>query len=240
MEDSAKHDFLLITTVEVALVGLFSLVSVCIYSVILWTSLTSIGNDEEDRWSFKRSMKAVTLTAIVQNIYQVVFLIVQTTNITFNLLENVNTATKTTEAFSAIDQLLYCNFVYFLALSLMKPLVWPRLRFDTYIYLITSVPAILNAIIRFTLIMDMSHMDHSTQSAVITATSVVTSFHHIFGPTHHCHHIHCHQQQETTRTFYESKLSADGYHLHPPPSHLRCPLLHLLPGAVPQLRLQHP
>lgn len=61
----------------------------CIYSVILWTSLTSIGNDEEDRWSFKRSMKAVTLIAIVQNIYQVVFLTVQTTNITFNLLENV-------------------------------------------------------------------------------------------------------------------------------------------------------
>ena len=52
------------------------------------TSLWSSRDEEEDRWSFRRSIRAVTLAAILQNIYQCVFLIVQTSNI-FSLLENV-------------------------------------------------------------------------------------------------------------------------------------------------------
>ena len=36
---------------------------------------------------FRRSVKAVTVVAIIQNIYTIVFLIAETTN-TFNLFEN--------------------------------------------------------------------------------------------------------------------------------------------------------
>ena len=57
------------------------------YSIVLWTYFTSVGNDEEDRWSFRRSVKALTLSAICQNIYTIVFLIAETTN-SFNLFEN--------------------------------------------------------------------------------------------------------------------------------------------------------
>ena len=64
-------------------------VSVCIYSIILWSSVTSVSSEEEDRWSFKRSIKALTACALAQNIYQIIFLIVQKTELTFNLLENV-------------------------------------------------------------------------------------------------------------------------------------------------------
>ena len=63
--------------------------SVCVYSIILWSSLRTITSDDEDRWSFKRSIKILSISAIIQNVYQTMFLIVQTTNITFNLLENV-------------------------------------------------------------------------------------------------------------------------------------------------------
>ena len=66
-----------------------------------------------------------------------------------------------------------------MALVLMKPLVWPRLRFDNYIYLITTIPAVLNAIIRFTVIFEVlfsNTVTQSTRSSINTATSVVTSF----------------------------------------------------------------
>ena len=82
-----QTDFFILETVQVALVGLFSLVSLSVYSIILWTYFTTIGNDEEDRWSFRRSVKAVTVGAIIQNIYTIVFLIAETTN-TFNLFDN--------------------------------------------------------------------------------------------------------------------------------------------------------
>lgn len=82
-----QTDFFILETVQVALVGLFCLASLCFYSIILWTYFTTLGNDEEDRWSFRRSVKAVTLGAIIQNIYTIVFLIAETTN-TFNLFEN--------------------------------------------------------------------------------------------------------------------------------------------------------
>ena len=76
--------------------------------------------------------------------------------------------------FEAIDQFLYCIFVYFMALALMKPLVWPTLRFDTYVYFITTIPAALNAVIRFTFIfIKVSFNDESTISIV---TSVMSSF----------------------------------------------------------------
>ena len=64
-------------------------VSVCIYSIILWSAVTTVSSDEEDRWSFKRSIKALAACALGQNIYQIIFLIVQKTELTFNLLENV-------------------------------------------------------------------------------------------------------------------------------------------------------
>ena len=51
--------------------------------------MKNLGSDEEDRWSYKRSIKMLSISAVIQNIYQIIFLIVQTTNITFNLLENV-------------------------------------------------------------------------------------------------------------------------------------------------------
>ena len=73
-----------------------SQVSICFYSIILWTSVTSLWSsrdEEEDRWSFRRSIRAVTVAAILQNIYQCVFLIVQTSNI-FSLLENVRNKEK--------------------------------------------------------------------------------------------------------------------------------------------------
>ena len=82
-----QTDLFILETVQVGLVGLFCLVSLCVYSIILWTYFTSQGNDEEDRWSFRRSVKAVTVVAIIQNIYTIVFLIAETTN-TFNLFEN--------------------------------------------------------------------------------------------------------------------------------------------------------
>ena len=50
--------------------------------------------------------------------------------------------------FEAVDQYLYCIFVYMMVLCLMKPLVWPRLKFDTYIYIIALIPPTLNMIIR--------------------------------------------------------------------------------------------
>ena len=76
--------------------------------------------------------------------------------------------------FEAIDQFLYCIFVYFMALALMKPLVWPTLRFDTYVYFTTTIPALLNAVIRFTFIfIKVSFNDESTISIV---TSVMSSF----------------------------------------------------------------
>jgi len=170
-----QYDFFLLQTVEVSLIGLFSLASVCVYSIILWSSLRTITSDDEDRWSFKRSIKILSISAIIQNVYQTMFLIVQTTNITFNLLENVNTASKTTETFEALDQYFYCIFVYLLALCLMKPLVWPRLRFDTYIYLFSTIPAGLNLIIRVTMIF-MDPMNNEVRSSINTATSVVSSF----------------------------------------------------------------
>ena len=104
MESEKEQVYFILETLEVAFIGFFSLVSkngkigvkvllfevsVCTYSIILWTSLTRDSDDEEDRWSFKRSIKALTTCAIVQNIYQIIFLIVQKTNLTFNLLENV-------------------------------------------------------------------------------------------------------------------------------------------------------
>ena len=103
MENKLENQFFILETAEVALIGLFSLVSekisdlyddvvvkvsVSIYSIILWTAVTSAGVDEEDRWSFRRSVKIVSIAAVVQNIYQVIFLIAKTTN-TFNLLESV-------------------------------------------------------------------------------------------------------------------------------------------------------
>ena len=61
-----------------------------------------------------------------------------------------------------------------MALALMKPLVWPTLRFDTYVYFITTIPAALNAVIRFTFIfIKVSFNDESTISIV---TSVMSSF----------------------------------------------------------------
>ena len=48
----------------------------------------------------------------------------------------------------SVDQYLYCIFVYMMVLCLMKPLVWPRLKFDTYIYIIALIPPTLNMIIR--------------------------------------------------------------------------------------------
>ena len=51
--------------------------------------------------------------------------------------------------FEAVDQYLYCIFVYMMVLCLVKPLVWPRLKFDSYIYLLTLIPPTLNMIIRY-------------------------------------------------------------------------------------------
>ena len=87
MTASTLTDFFILETAQVAVVGLFCLASLCVYSIILWTYFTSRGHDEEDRWSFRRSVKAVTVGAIIQNIYTIVFLIAETTN-SFNLFEN--------------------------------------------------------------------------------------------------------------------------------------------------------
>ena len=78
-------------------------VSVCIYSIILWSAVTSVSSDEEDRWSFKRSIKALAVCALGQNVYQIIFLIVQKTELTFNLLENVR--------FRYLLVLCWCSFV---------------------------------------------------------------------------------------------------------------------------------
>ena len=51
--------------------------------------------------------------------------------------------------FEAVDQYLYCIFVYMMVLCLVKPLVWPRLKFDSYIYILTLIPPTLNMIIRY-------------------------------------------------------------------------------------------
>ena len=70
-------------------------------------------------------------------------------------------------------------FVYLMALVLMKPLVWPSVRFDNHIYLITTIPAFLNAIIRLTVIFDVDFSDNvgkNNKSSINTATSVVSSF----------------------------------------------------------------
>ena len=48
----------------------------------------------------------------------------------------------------AVDQYLYCIFVYMMVLCLLKPMVWPRLKFDNYIYFITLIPPSLNMILR--------------------------------------------------------------------------------------------
>ena len=183
--DTCRHmtgqtDFFILQTVEVGLVGLFSVVSiphvtcslltpippevsVCIYSIILWTYFTSRASEEEDRWSFRRSVKALTLAAIIQNIFTIVFLIAETTN-SFKLFENeLNVSFDTPNTppsmvceqvetlmglAEALDQYLYCVFVYMTVLCLVKPLVWPRLKFDSYIYIITLIPPSLNLIIR--------------------------------------------------------------------------------------------
>ena len=50
--------------------------------------------------------------------------------------------------FEAVDQYLYCIFVYMMVLCLLKPMVWPRLKFDNYIYFITLIPPSLNMILR--------------------------------------------------------------------------------------------
>jgi hypothetical protein len=119
-------------------------ISLSLYSILLWSFATSSRPDEEDRWSFRRSIKVVTISAIIDNVYQIIFLICKTTN-TFNLLEDVNTAT---DVFEALDQYFYCTFVYCLVLCLVKPLVWPSLRFDFYLYLLALIPPCLNLIIR--------------------------------------------------------------------------------------------
>ena len=85
---------------------------------------------------------------------------------------------------------MYCIFVYMMVLCLMKPLVWPRLRFDTYIYMIATIPPALIAVIRYDLIAMIlltfyvvrftlifsKILDHSARSSVDTATSVIFSF----------------------------------------------------------------
>ena len=48
----------------------------------------------------------------------------------------------------AVDQYFYCIFVYMMVLCLLKPLVWPRLKFDNYIYFIGLIPPSLNMILR--------------------------------------------------------------------------------------------
>ena len=107
----------------------------------------------------------------IYNIYQIIFLICKTTN-TFNLLEDVDTMA---DIFEAIDQYFYCTFVYCLVLCLVKPWVWPSIRFDSYLYPITLLPPCLNLIIRITLIAAKIR-NHQTQSAVNTVTSVLSSF----------------------------------------------------------------
>ena len=116
-------------------------------------------------------MVVVTISAIIYNIYQIIFLICKTTN-TFNLLEDVDTVA---DIFEAIDQYLYCTFVYSLVLCIVKPWVWPSIRFDSYLYPITLLPPCLNLIIRITLIAAKIR-NHQTQSAVNTVTSVLSSF----------------------------------------------------------------
>ena len=85
------------------------------------------------------------MSAIVDNVYQIIFLICKTTN-TFNLLEDAEDTA--TDVFEAVDQYFYCTFVYCLALCLVKPIVWPSLRLDFYLYLITLLPPCLNLVIR--------------------------------------------------------------------------------------------
>lgn len=167
-----QHHYFLIETTEVALIGFSSLICLCLYSILLWSLATSSRPDEEDRWSFRRSIKVFAVSAIVDNVYQIIFLICKTTN-TFNLLEDVEDTA--TDVFEAVDQYFYCTFVYCLTLCLVKPIAWPSLRFDFYLYLLTLLPPCLNLIIRITLIASKIK-DHQTQSAVNTVTSVLSSF----------------------------------------------------------------
>ena len=44
---------------------------------------------------------------------------------------------------------LYSTFAYCLVLCLVKPLVWPNLRQDSFIYPVTLVPPALTLIIRY-------------------------------------------------------------------------------------------
>ena len=46
---------------------------------------------------------------------------------------------------------LYSTFAYCLVLCLVKPLVWPSLRQDSFIYPVTLVPPALTLVIRYTI-----------------------------------------------------------------------------------------
>ena len=95
----------------------------------------------------------------------------------------------------AVDQYFYCIFVYMMVLCLLKPLIWPRLKFDNYIYFISLIPPSLNMILRQISCLSQIVINntgtvpylrltviftkipnHATQSAVNTAVNVLSSF----------------------------------------------------------------
>ena len=142
--DSPEYWSCLLGLIESGLLGLLSLASLCLYTILLWTSVTSPPPEEEDRWSFRRSLKLVSIAALAHNIFQIIFLIDKSTA----SISQIADAGTVADVFESLDQFLYASFVYCLAFCLVKPVVWGHLRADSWLYPLVLLPPALNLLIR--------------------------------------------------------------------------------------------
>merc|ERR1711971_181139 len=155
------------------IIGLFSLGSLSIYTIILWTSIKGSPPDEEDRRSFRRSMKILSIVGLIRNSFQILFLIDKSTP-SISLIGDSSTFG---DIFESIDQFFYATFIYSLALCLVKPVVWPNLRVDSCLYPVSLIPPALNLLMRIVLIFETQQIyTDTTKEALHTTTSVISSF----------------------------------------------------------------
>jgi len=155
------------------MIGLFSLASLSIFTIILWTSIKGSPPDEEDRCSFRRSMKILSIVGLIRNAFQILFLIDKSTP-SISLIGDSGTFG---DIFESIDQFFYSAFIYSLALCLVKPVVWPHLRVDSCLYPISLIPPALNLLMRIVVMLETQHIyDDTTKDALHTTVSVISSF----------------------------------------------------------------
>jgi len=161
--------------VESGFIGFFSLVSLAMYTIILWTSIKGAPPEEEDRCSFRRSIKILSIFGLISNAFQILFLIDKNTS-SISMITGSGDISFS-DIFESIDQFLYCTFIYSLSLCLIKPVIWPNLRVDSCLYPVSLLPPVLNLLMRIVLVVESRDIyDQSTKEALLMTTNVISSF----------------------------------------------------------------